>query len=95
MLNHNNLKMKNQIEEDNKLVLKKLIIDISASNSIMTSAIAVIQVFDKQGKYGRKKYNAVKRKNESHTRIQRDVNRKEKDCSNFDGQHCPSQVNLI
>ena len=42
MLNRYNLKMKNKIEEDNKLVLKKLIIDISTSNSIMTSAIAVI-----------------------------------------------------
>ena len=70
MLNRYNLKMKNKIEEDNKLVLKKLIIDISTSSIIMTSAIAVIQVFDKQGKYGRKKHNAVKRKNESHTRIQ-------------------------
>ena len=42
MLNRFNLKMKNKIEEDNKLVLKKLIIDISTSNSIMKSAIAVI-----------------------------------------------------
>ena len=42
MLNRFNLKMKSKIEEDNKLVLKKLIIDISTSNSIMTSAIAVI-----------------------------------------------------
>ena len=62
MLNRYNLKMKNKIEEDNKLVLKKLIIDISTSNIIMPSVIAVIQVFDKQGKWGRKKYNAVKRK---------------------------------
>ena len=42
MLNRYNLKKKNKIEEDNKLVLKKLIIDISTSNSIMTSVIAVI-----------------------------------------------------
>ena len=41
---------------------KKLVIDISTSNIIMPSVIAVIQVFDKQGKWGRKKYNAVKRK---------------------------------
>ena len=62
MQNRYNLKMKKQIEDDNKLVLKKLIIDISTSNIIMPSVIAVIQVFDKQGKWGRKKYNAVKRK---------------------------------
>ena len=42
MLNRYNLKMKNKIEEDNKLVLKKLVIDISTSNIIMKSAIAVI-----------------------------------------------------
>ena len=42
MLNRYNLKMKNKIEEDNKLVLKKLIIDISTSNIIMPSVIAVI-----------------------------------------------------
>ena len=62
MQNRCNLKMKNKIEEDNKFVLKKIVSDISTSNSIMTSVIAVIQVFDKQGKWGRKKYNAVKRK---------------------------------
>ena len=32
MLNRYNLKKKNKIEEDNKLVLKKLIIDIRTSN---------------------------------------------------------------
>ena len=62
MLNRYNLKMNKKIEEDNKLVLKKLIIDISTSNSIMKSAIAVIQVFDKYEKWGRKKYNGIQRK---------------------------------
>ena len=54
MLNRYNLKMKNKIQGDNKLVLKKLIIDISTSSIIMTSAIAVIWVFDKCEKWGRK-----------------------------------------
>ena len=42
MQNRCNLKMKNKIEKDNKFVLKKIVSDISTSNSIMTSVIAVI-----------------------------------------------------